>query len=331
MLSSFWAITKNSCREIIRQPIYGLLMLGAMILIGFSPAITMFSMARDESLMMDMALATIMLLGLVVAVLSATQVISREIETETVGAILAKPVGRFVFVLGKFAAISLAMAAACYLLTIVLLITLRIGVPSTADWSLDMPAFVALMGPLTLSMSLALYCNYFYRWNFASTAITLAVPLYTVAFGLLLLLNPHWGVEFMPAVFLERDVWEVAKAAFLVFLGVWVLSAIAVAASVRLNVVVNVIVCLTVFFVGMTSQFLFGRVDADSSWALKGLSWLAFRLVPSLHMFWVGDQLMAEAPFIPMSYVRLAAEYAVAFSGAMLALACFLFERREVT
>jgi ABC-type transport system involved in multi-copper enzyme maturation permease subunit len=325
LVSTLWAITKNSFREIIRQPVYGILLLSGMILIGGSPAITMFSMARDDSLMVDIALTTIMLLGIVIAVLSATQVISREIEAQTVGAVLSKPVARFIFVLGKFLAVSLAMALSWFVLTVVLMCTLRIGVPSSASWRLDWPAFLALTGPLLLSMGLGIYCNYFYRWNFASTAIALATIFYALAFAALLVISPTWEVELIPVVFLSRDAWEVAKTAMLVFLAVWVLSSVAVAASVRLNVVVNVIICLTVFFVGMISQFLFGRF-AEQVWA-----WTALRLLPSLHLFWVGDALMVEAPFVPMPYVKLAAIYAVAYCGAMLALATFLFERREVT
>ncbi|MHC5034147.1 MAG: ABC transporter permease subunit, partial [Planctomycetota bacterium] len=148
MLTSFWAITKNAFTEIIRQPVYGILLLTGLVLIGFAPAITMFSMASDESLMVDMGLATIFLLGLIVAVLSATQIISREIESQTVGAILSKPVGRVIFVLGKFTAVTLAMAVACYLLTVMLLIILRMGVPTTASWKMDYPALNAALVPL---------------------------------------------------------------------------------------------------------------------------------------------------------------------------------------
>jgi hypothetical protein len=326
LVSTLWAITKNSFREIIRQPVYGLLLLSGMVLIGFSPAITMFSMAHDECLMVDISLTTIMLLGLVIAVLSATQVVSREIEAQTVGAVLSKPVARFTFVLGKFASVTLAMAVSWFLLVVVLMSTLRVGVPSSASWEADIPAFLALLVPLTLSMGLGLYCNYFYRWNFASTAVALAVPLYGLAFAALLVIGPHWDFEWIPAVFAQRDAWEVGKTAVLVFLGVWVLSSVAVAASVRLNVVVNVVVCLTVFFVGMISQFLFGRFADHELWAR-----VVLRIVPSLHLFWVGDALMTDAPFIPMPYVKTAAIYAVLYSGAMVAFASFLFERREVT
>ncbi len=326
MLSSFWAITKNSFVEIIRQPIYGILLLAGMALIGFSPAITMFGMASEESLMVDMGLATILLLGVIMAVFSATQTISHEIETQTVGAVISKPVGRLVFVVAKFAALSLAMALSSYLLTLILLMALRIGVPSTAEWALDYPAFLAMIVPLLSAVALGMYCNYFYHWNFCSTALTLALPFYTLAFGMLLVVNPAWQFEFIPAIFVERHCWEVTLAALLVFMGVWVLSSVAVAISTRLNVVVNAIICLILFFVGMITQFLFGRFADEST-----VAWLALRLVPSLHVFWVGDQLMTEMPYIPLPYVGIAALYATGFCAAMVAFAAFLFERREVT
>ena len=47
--------------------------------------------------------------------------------------------------------------------------TWRIGVPSSASWEPDVPAFVALLAPLFLAIGLGMYCNFFYRWNFAST------------------------------------------------------------------------------------------------------------------------------------------------------------------
>jgi ABC-type transport system involved in multi-copper enzyme maturation permease subunit len=325
LLSSFWAITKNSFREIIRQPVYGILLLSGMTLIGFSPAITMFSM-EDEKLLVDMGLATILLLGLVLAVLSATHVVTREIDSQTVGTIVSKAVDRFTFVVAKFAAVSLAMAAASYLLTLMLLMALRMGVPSTADYSTDYPVLLAELGPLLLAVGLGIYCNFFYRWSFTSTAVLLALCFYTLAFGLLLLVGPGWSVAPLPPVFAARHAAQVALAALLVFMGVWVLSSVAVVLSTRVNVVLSSIMCVVVFFVGMTSQFLFGQFAAGHRSA-----WVALRLVPNLYVFWVGDQLMMEVPYVPLTYVARAAAYAAGFCAAMVFLAGYFFERREVT
>lgn len=325
MLSTLWTIAKNAFVEIIRQPIYAILLALGLGLIALSPAVTMFSGVEDEKLMVDMGLATILMLGVVMSVLSATQVISREIETETAGAVLSKPVGRLTFVLGKFVGVSMATFQTSLLLSIMLLTALRMGVPSSASYQMDYPALLAELLPGLAAVGLAVYANYFYRWNFTSTAMVLAVPFYCLAFLGLLLVDSNWRLDVIPVVFIERHAGQVARAALLVAMGVWVLSSVAVAASTRLNVVMNAIVCVAVFFTGMVCQFLFGQYAESSA-----LAWTVQRLVPNLEVFWVADQLMQQVPFIPPTYVAMAACYALAFSLAMVTFAAFLFERREV-
>jgi ABC-2 type transport system permease protein len=326
VLSTLWTLAKNAFLEIIRQPVYAILLVIGLTLIALSPAITMFSMVQDEKLLVDMGLATILLLGVVMSVLAASQVISREIESETAGAVLSKPVGRLTFVVGKFLGVSMASLLTSSLLAIVLLAALRMGVPSSETYKMDYPALLAELAPALAAVGLGIYANYFYRWNFTSTAMTLAVPLYLLAFAGLLVIGPDWKILQVPAaVFAERHAGQVALAALLVALGVWVLSSVAVATSTRLNVVMSVIICLAVFFIGMVSQFLFGQYASHSF-----IARIAQQIVPNLEVFWVGDQLMKEAPFVPLPYVGVAAGYALAYCSAMVVFAAYLFERREV-
>ncbi len=325
MLSSFWAVTKNSFIEIVRQPVYAILLVAGMLLIGFSPAITMFSLMENERLMVDMGLATILLLGLVMSVLSSTFVITREIESQTVGAIVSKPVGRFVFVVAKFTAVALAMGLSTYLLTIVLLMAVRMGVPNDAHYRIDLPVLLAEVLPLLMAIGAGMYVNFFYRRNFTSAAVVSAGLFYTIAFALMLVVDADWGITWLPAVFAERHADQIAIAAVAAFLGIWVLSSVAVALSTRVNVVLNAIICVVVFFGGMIVQFVF---SADF-WP-DAVSYAGLRIVPNLYVFWVADQLMMEVPYIPLDYLASAALYAVAFSAAMVCFAGFLFERREV-
>lgn len=265
MFGSLWGITRNAFDEVIRQPIYGILVLVGVVMIGFSPLITMFTMMEDVKLVMDMGLGTIFMVGIALAVLSATQVISREIESKTAGAIMSKPVGRFLFVGGKFLGVAMAMAVACYLLTIILLMTVRMNVPSTASYKVDWPVFLAEVLPLVGALAYGLHANYFYRSNFTSSAVLAALPLYTLAMGALLFISQDWSFDVIPASFVEVHVGQVAWAALLVFLGVCIISAVAVAVSTRFDVVANVLLCLLVFFVGMVSHYLFGWT-VDDSW-----------------------------------------------------------------
>jgi len=445
LLSSFWAITKNSLIQAIRQPVYVLLLAAGMVLIAISPAITMFSMAEDEKLLVDMGLATILLLGAAMAVFGSSQIVTREIEDQTVGAIISKPVGRLVFIVSKFVAVGLALLMSTYLLTIMLLTTLRFGVLQRAAEQVDVPAVLGQIVPAVLAVALAIFGNYFYRWNFSSSVVGFAVLLYTISFGLMLMItpemrfHPRWMWYFLQ---FERNMPQVAAAAFLVFLSVMVVGGISVAVSTRGNTVVNTVVCVGAVFVCMVAQFLLRGVSTDicqvplvenqhvyrprlrevldSDWPLRSYLkdmrvdsvvetqrilvkaedgkpatldelgdfrtkirveerqierdavrmqlkrhremdgvelagrvmrqigfedgehftasevqvWprypLLARFIPHLYVFWVGDQLMADVPYIPATYVVRAAIYAFAQCIALLALAAYLFEGREV-
>lgn len=265
MLSSFTALVKNSFAEVIRQPIYGILLVMGMVMIGFSPVITMFTMMEDVKLTIDMGLGTIFMVGIVLAVLSATQVISKEVESKTAGAVLSKPVGRMTFVLGKFIGVSLAMWLASYLYTVMLLLTVRMGVPSTAAYTVDWPVLIGQVLPLVLAVLFGMHANYFYRWNFTATAVRSGAVLYTIAILGLLFVTKDWQFAWIAEGFVAENFEQIFLAAVLVGLGVWLISAVALVASTRLNVVPNVVVCLGVFFVGMVSQYFFGWT-VDDQW-----------------------------------------------------------------
>ncbi len=274
LFSRLYAIAKNAFTEITRQPAYGILLLVGMVLIALSPLITAFSMetGSDLKLLVDMGLGTIFMVGLILSVVSATQVVSREIEVKTAGAVISKPVSRLILVTGKFLGVSGAMWAASYLLGIMLILAVRQDVPHDVGWKPDWPVLVAQAGSMAVALALATYANYFYRWNFTSTSVKAALVTYTVTTlavcvvgiehdwhkGTSLTLN---GLE----LFAEKNAGPVVAAAVLVALGVWMLSAVAVASSTRLNMVAGVLVCTAVFFVGMVSHYLFGWA-VDTPW-----------------------------------------------------------------
>ncbi len=274
MVSRLYAIAKNAFTEITRQPAYGILLFVGMVLIALSPLITAFSMetGSDLKLLVDMGLGTIFMVGLILSVVSATQVVSREIEVKTAGAVISKPVSRLVLVAGKFLGVSGAIWAASYLLGIMLILAVRQDVPHDVGWKLDWPVFVAQAGSLAVALALATYANYFYRWNFTATAVKVALVAYTVTTLAACVVGIEHGVYGGMSLtlhgldlFAERNAEPVVAAIVLVSLGVWMLSAVAVAASTRLNMVAGVLVCVSVFFVGMVSHYLFGWA-VDTPW-----------------------------------------------------------------
>jgi hypothetical protein len=98
------AIALATFRETVRQPILYVLMglaMGLVLLTGYLPMFT-FSVLDDLKMVKDMAVSTSALVGLLLAIFAAVQVVTDEIEHWTVLTVLAKPVRRWEFVLGKF-------------------------------------------------------------------------------------------------------------------------------------------------------------------------------------------------------------------------------------
>jgi len=117
---------------------------------------------------------------------------------------------------------------------------------------------------LLFSIAFGVYCNYFYRSNFTAAAIRAGFILYTLAFLFLLFIGKEFNFEWIALSFAEAGAWPVALAALTIFFGMLILASVALAASTRVNVVANIMICLTIFFIGMISNYLFGReIDTE--------------------------------------------------------------------
>ena len=104
-MSHIYRIAANSFRESIREPVYFLMLAGALFLIGHYPWMTLFVFFEQLKLVVDGAMATTMLFSLAVCVLCASSTVSREIRNGTVLLLLSKPISRWSFVFGKIAGI----------------------------------------------------------------------------------------------------------------------------------------------------------------------------------------------------------------------------------
>jgi len=114
------AIALNTFREAIRNRILYLLLVFAVALILCAQALSLMTVGSEEKIIKDFGLATIDLFGVLTAVLLGIGLVSREIERRTVYVLLAKPIHRAEFVLGKYLGLVLTLLvntsvmAACY-------------------------------------------------------------------------------------------------------------------------------------------------------------------------------------------------------------------------
>ena len=83
MFTSLFQIAKNTFRESLREPIYLLITLVTLCLIGLFPIFSLFVFSAQEKLVIDSAMATTMVFGWGLAILISSYAISREIDNGT--------------------------------------------------------------------------------------------------------------------------------------------------------------------------------------------------------------------------------------------------------
>src|SRR5208282_517923 len=113
-MRQFLTIATNAFMELIRQPVFLLLMTASVLFEIFLAVPYYFALGDDMKLVATSALAVMLLSGLLGAVLSASASLAREIRSGTVLAVLSKPVGRAQFFLAKYAGLAAALTLLSY-------------------------------------------------------------------------------------------------------------------------------------------------------------------------------------------------------------------------
>jgi ABC-2 type transport system permease protein len=316
----FLTIASNAFMELVRQPIFLILMSCAAAFIVFLSSVYYFGFGEDPKLVKDCALAVMLLVGLFGAVLSASAALAREIRSGTALAVLAKPVDRVQFLLAKYAGV----AAALTLLTYVnLLATLLAGrMAFDVYGSADTLALGIFYGAMVLAYALGGFTNYFLRRSFVSDAVFSLVGLISLAFLIINLFDREGKRQ----AFAAGIDWRLLPAAILILFALWILAGLAVACSTRFEMVPTLAICSGFFLLGLMSDYLFGTRSEKGSWWASVL----YTLVPNWQLFWAADALEAKKS-IPWQYVGKAFGYVIAYLGAVLALALVLFEDRELS
>jgi len=326
MFEKLLAITRNTFVETIRQPVYGVLTWVAAGMLTINASLAGFSLESNEGdikIVKDVALATLLLYGLLASVFSAAGVITREIESHTVLTVIAKPVARPVFLLGKYLGVCGAVLVGYYFLCLVFFMSVRHGTMSTAADRFDQPVLLFSGLALLVSLIAATFGNYVYGWHFVSALMAWVVPLGTVALGLVLFVSPRWELQSPTTDFGDL---QIVYAVTMTFCGVLILTAFAVSLATRFSQVVTLMLCAAVYLIGLLSDHYLGQPAASGqAWVYK----LLYAVVPNFQFFWAGDALTQER-IIPASQVGQVAAYSGLYSLAVLGLGTTLFETREV-
>src|SRR3990172_4891377 len=138
-MGKLFTIAKNTFIETLRQPIYAIIIVAALLLFFLSPSLTMYSLSDDNKLLRELGLSTLFLTSLFIAIFSASGAVAEEVENKTIITVLSKPVQRPIFIIAKFIGVAAAVVLAHYICTIGFLMSIRHGVmetnADTVDWT----------------------------------------------------------------------------------------------------------------------------------------------------------------------------------------------------
>jgi ABC-type transport system involved in cytochrome c biogenesis permease component len=95
------AIASTTLTDLTRQRVFYFILILALVLIGSSVFMARFSFEEEFQILKDISLGTMSIFTSLLAILATARLIPQDIEDHTAYGILAKPVPRFEYVLGK--------------------------------------------------------------------------------------------------------------------------------------------------------------------------------------------------------------------------------------
>ena len=252
-MRQFFTIATNAFMELIRQPIFLLLMTASVLFEIFLAVPYYFAFGDEPKLVENSVLAVMLLSGLLGAVLSASASLAREIYRGTALAVLSKPVGRAQFFLAKYAGLAAALTVLMYVNLVGVLLASRMAFD--AYGSTDIAALVIFATGVAMAYGLAGFSNFFLRRPFASDAVLALVIFATLAVFIIF----RFTTQMESVNEVAHVDWRLVPAGILILFAVWIFAALALACSTRLDTIPTLAVCSAFFLIGLTSDYMFGR------------------------------------------------------------------------
>jgi ABC-type Na+ efflux pump permease subunit len=120
------AITANTLTELTRLKIFYVVLLFALLLIGSSIFMGQFAFQQEFQVLKDIALGSMSLFTSLLAVVATARLIPQDLDDRSIYTILAKPVPRFEYLLGKLAGVLLLLALSLVIMSALFFVALLV-------------------------------------------------------------------------------------------------------------------------------------------------------------------------------------------------------------
>ncbi|MGH9711955.1 MAG: ABC transporter permease [Candidatus Acidiferrales bacterium] len=111
-------VAVNAFREAIRDRVLYNLIFFALMMIGAAILVGQISIGIERLVIINLGLSAISVFGLIMAIFIGVGLVSKEIEKRTLYSLLAKPVRRWEFLVGKYAGLLLTLVVNTSLMTL---------------------------------------------------------------------------------------------------------------------------------------------------------------------------------------------------------------------
>ena len=303
------AVAQAAYREGWRQPMFWLIIVFALVVTWVAVILPYFTFGDDFKMMKQIGFDVVMLAAILFGVLASSMSISEEIEGRTAVTLMSKPVNRRQFLIGKFLGILMACMAMSLIIGWNLNIALRV-----------MPEFDKIneaADPMPIQASMELVPSF--------AKVVPSLPGKVIARGA--------GLWF-------ADTFAHSLGLFLGFGQVMILVAIATALATRIPFVVNLVLCLMIYFLGHLAPVVVRVAEnTAATGTTAGIGLVGFLgklfdvLLPALEFFNMGPAIIREAPLDLWQfagYVVTVFGYALLYTGIALLVGLLLFEDRDL-
>ena len=167
----FLIIAKNTFKEVIRDKILYNILFFAILIIGFSVLLGKLSLGEQLKMIKDMGLSCISLFGTIIAIFVGISLVFKEIDKKTIYTIIAKPVSRKQFLLGKFLGLILVLLINVLIMSAGVLLVI-LGISGTFEWNLLNAIFLIFIELMVITSIAVLFSTF--STPFLSGIFTLA-------------------------------------------------------------------------------------------------------------------------------------------------------------
>lgn len=159
-IGRIWVIAINVFREVIRDRILYLIGFFAIALMAIAALLPYVAANTQDKILLDVGLAALGFFGLVTAVFVGTGLVNKEIEKRTVVVLIAKPISRSDFIVGKHLGLTAVLAVLVGAMTLIYLGVLLLNEASFPLGSIVLAVIYQLI-ELTLITAVAILFGVF--------------------------------------------------------------------------------------------------------------------------------------------------------------------------